>query len=163
MTARATTEQGRAAIKSALRRLVRGLGGQAEAAAATRVSQPQISRYTSQSHPDEHIPLDVLMDLTIDGGDPAVIRTLCRQANGVFVPLPETQAELTNWPEALGAAVQRGADAAAAICTALSDDSRISRQEIVDLEITGKLSHAIEALIVLQSHAKSVLEQEAES
>jgi hypothetical protein len=34
------------------------------------------------------MPLDVLMDLTLDGGPVALIG-LCRMAGGAFVPLPQ--------------------------------------------------------------------------
>ena len=163
MSFRPTTEHDRASLKSAVRRLLRGIGGQEEAAGATRVSQQTLSKYASPSsaHDRDHIPIDVLMDLTIDGDDPTVVRTLCRLANGVFVPLPRSREAITNWPSAVGVAVKRGAEAAEAICTALSDDGQITPQEIEDLEITDKLSRAIEALIVLQTHARSVLDQEA--
>lgn len=91
MTFRPTTDHDRAALKSAFRRLVRSGGGQLEAAQATRVGQQALSRYGSPNHPGEHVPVDVLMDLTIDTDDADVIRAMCRLANGVFVPLPKTQ------------------------------------------------------------------------
>lgn len=52
--------------------------------------------------------------------------------------------------------MKRGADAAEAICTALNDDGQITPEEITDLEILNKLSSAIEALVVLQTYARSV-------
>ncbi|WP_297842850.1 phage regulatory CII family protein [uncultured Roseibium sp.] len=155
MSFRPTSEQDRAALKAAARRLVRSGGGQTEAALATRVGQQHLSRYGSPNHPNEHMPIDVLMDLTIDTDDADVIRTLCRLANGVFVPLPRTSDAVTNWPAAVGKAVKRGADAAEAICTALNDDGQITPEEIADLEILNKLSAAIEALVVLQTYARS--------
>ena len=156
MTFRPTTDHDRAALKSAFRRLVRSGGGQLEAAQATRVGQQALSRYGSPNHPDDHVPVDVLMDLTIDTDDADVIRAMCRLANGVFVPLPKTHGAITNWPAAVGTAVKRGADAAEAICTALNDDGQITPEEITDLEILNKLSSAIEALVVLQTYARSV-------
>lgn len=160
MSFRPTTDHDRAKLKSSVRRLLRSIGGQDEAACATRVGQQTLSKYASRSasHENDHMPIDVLMDLTMDSDDPAVVKTLCRLANGVFVPLPRTQAAITNWPAAVGLAVKSGADAAEAICKALSDDGQISREEIEDLEIPDKLSRAIEALIVLQTHARSVVE-----
>jgi len=156
MSCRPTTEQDRAAIKAAVRRLIRNAGGQTEAAACTRVGQPALSRYGSVTHPDDQMPVDVLMDLTIDADDPDAIRTLCRLANGVFVPQPLARACATNWPAAVGASVRRGAEAAEAICTALNDDGRVTPEEIEDLEIHDKLSAAIEALVVLQTYARTV-------
>lgn len=158
MSHRPTTEQDRSAIKAALRRLLRAVGGQAEAAECTRVGQPAVSRYASVNHPDEHVPVDVLMDLTLDADDPEVIRKLCGLANGVFVPLPRSQNGITNWPAAVGTAVKRGADAAEAICTALNDDGQISVEEIEDLQIGEKLQQAVEALVVLQTYARVVSE-----
>ncbi|MBO6759151.1 MAG: hypothetical protein JJ902_22695 [Roseibium sp.] len=156
MTVRPTTEHDRAALKAAVRALTRACGGQDRAAMATRVGQSTLSRYGSIAHPHEHVPLDVLMDLTIDADDPDVVRTLCRMANGVFVPLPKPSVVPTTWTAALGAAVKSGGEAADTICRALNDDGQITPEEIADFEIIEKLSAAIEALAVLQLYARQV-------
>ncbi|MFC6656543.1 phage regulatory CII family protein [Roseibium salinum] len=143
-------------MKAAFRRLLRDAGGQSEAAAATRVGQQALSRYGSPHHETDHVPADVLMDLTMDADNPEVIRTLCRLAGGVFVPLPATRRNDACWPQELGAMVRSGAEAAESICKALSDDGRISLEEIQDLDIRNKLSAAIEALAVLDGHARQV-------
>ncbi|CTQ53565.1 hypothetical protein LP7551_02089 [Roseibium album] len=161
MSFRPTTHHDHLALKAAFRRLMRKCGGQDEAAEATRVSRHALSRYGNNAHCQEHVPVDVLMDLTIDADDPEVVRALCRLANGVFVPLPRARTSVTNWPAAVGAAVKRGADAAEAICSALNDEGQISPEEIYDQQILDKLSAAIEALVVLQGFARVVSEQEA--
>lgn len=156
MTYRPTTEHDRAAIKAAFRRLLRHAGGQSEAAGATRVGQQALSRYGSPCHENDHVPADVLMDLTMDADNAEVVRTLCRMAGGVFVPLSPSRRDAACWPMQLGAMVRSGAEAAESICKALSDDGRISLEEIQDLDIRAKLSVAIEALAVLDGHAQAV-------
>ncbi|EAV44924.1 hypothetical protein SIAM614_12953 [Stappia aggregata IAM 12614] len=96
------------------------------------------------------------MDLTMDADNPEVVRTLCRMAGGVFVPLQSSRPDDTCWPQQLGALVRSGAEAAESICKALSDDGRVSLDEIHDLDIRAKLSAAIEALAVLDRHAQAV-------
>jgi hypothetical protein len=156
MTHRPTTEHDRAALKAAFRQLMRVGGGGVASSEATRVGQQALSRYGSPNNPEDHAPIDIVADLTIDTDDPVAVRALCRIANGVFVPLPKAQGSVTNWPAAVGTAVKRGADAAEAICTALNDDGQITPEEIADLEILDKLASAIEALVVLQTYARSV-------
>ncbi|MBN8180999.1 phage regulatory CII family protein [Roseibium aggregatum] len=156
MTFRPTTEHDRAAIKAAFRRLLRDAGGQSEAADSTRVGQQALSRYGSPHHETDHVPVDVLMDLTMDADNPEVVRTLCRLAGGVFVPLQAARPDDACWPQQLGALVRSGAEAAESICKALSDDGRVSLEEIQDLDIRAKLSAAIEALAVLDRHAQAV-------
>ncbi len=156
MNSRPTTEHDRAAIKAAFRRLLRDAGGQSEAAGATRVGQQALSRYGSPHHGTDHVPADVLMDLTMDADNSEVVRTLCRLAGGVFVPVPSARRDASCWPRQLGEMVRSGAEAAESICKALSDDGRISLEEIQDLDIRSKLSVAIEALAVLDSHAQLV-------
>ncbi|MBO6758299.1 MAG: hypothetical protein JJ902_18330 [Roseibium sp.] len=156
MSVRPTTDHDRAALKAAVRALIRACGNQEQAAMATRVGQSTLSRYGSIAHANEHIPLDVLMDLTMDADDPNVVRLMCRLASGVYVPLPKPSLVPRNWTAALGAAVKSGGEAADTICRALNDDGQITPEEITDFEVVDKLSAAIEALAVLQIYAAQV-------
>ena len=115
MTNRPTTDHDRAALKAAFRKLMRAGGGGVAVSEATRVGQQHLSRYGSVNHPNDHAPLDVVADVTIDSDDAVVVRALCRLANGVFVPLPRASAAVPNWPAAVGTAVKRGEAGALAL------------------------------------------------
>lgn len=163
---RPSDDQARLALKTALRAQVRACGGQEAAADVTRVGQQTLSRYCAASHPNEHVPVDILLDLVLDTGDPAVLRRLCQLAGGAFVPLSEFGTETgpragSNatpgfWTKALLEAVGRGGEAAAKLSTALADDGEISVHEITELHIRESLSGAIEALLVLDRFAAKV-------
>lgn len=166
MSARPTSDKARAELKAAVRAQVLASGGQSSAADITRVSQQTLSRYGSINHPDEHAPIDVLLDLILDTGDAVVLRRLCQLAGGAFVPLSEfgieagpragSNAPPDFWTKALLEAVGRGGEAAAKLSTALADDGDISADEINDLNIRASLSGAIEALLVLDRFAAKV-------
>lgn len=167
---RPSSEQARLALKTALRAQVRACGGQEAAADSTRVGQPALSRYASPHHPNEHVPVDVLLDLILDTNNPSVLQRLCRLAGGAYVPLSEfgagtgpegrADAKPAIWTKALLDAVGRGGKAADALSTALADDGEISAQEITDLNIRECLAGAIEALVVLDRFAAVVQEGE---
>lgn len=166
MSARPTSDQARAALKAAVRVQVRACAGQEAAASVTRVSQQTLSRYGSINHPDEHAPIDVVLDLVLDTGNAAVLQRLCQLAGGAYVPLSEFGADATPragsnappdfWTKALLEAVGRGGEAAAKLSTALADDGDISATEIYNLNIRASLSGAIEALLVLDRFAAKV-------
>lgn len=166
MSARPSSDADRLALKAAFRAQMRACGGQEAAADVTRVGQPALSRYGAASHPNEHAPLDILLDLVRDTGNPVVLQRLCRLAGGAYVPLsgfgadagPRGGSNATPgfWTKALLEAVGRGGRAADALSTALADDGDISAREITDLEIRESLAAAIEALLVLDRFAASV-------
>lgn len=136
------------------------------AADVTRVEQQTLSCYCAASHPNEHVPVDILLDLVLDSGDPAVLRRLCQLAGGAYVRLSEFGAKAgpragTNatpgfWTKALLEAVGRGGKAADALSTALADDGDISVHEITEPHIRESIAGAIEALLVLDRFAANV-------
>jgi hypothetical protein len=158
---RATSDHQRAALKQAVRRQVRAMHGQEAAAAVTRVSPQTLSDYgnaRTPRHADVHIPLDVLADLTIDGGPVALVE-ICRVLGGSFVPLPEP-GDGTVWAMEVGEAVRRGGNAAAGLCQALADDGDVSVEEIRDGAILERISEAIDAYARLLRHCQDVIAEE---
>ncbi|SDT96700.1 hypothetical protein [Stappia sp. ES.058] len=159
---RPTSDHQRAAIKGLARRQVQACHGQESAASITRVGGQTLSDYgnaRTEKYRDIHMPLDVLMDLTLDGGPVALIG-LCRMAGGAFVPLPQP-GEGSAWAVEVGEAVRKGGDAAARICAALADDGKVDAAEIAEHAILDHLAEAIDALVRLKSHAAQVLEDDA--
>lgn len=77
--ARPTNEDDRLALKAAARRQTKASGGQEAASAITRVQHQTISRYGNPEHDQDHMPVDVVVDLTRDSGEPFLIREMARQ------------------------------------------------------------------------------------
>ena len=161
-TSRATSDHQRAALKGLVRRQVKACHGQESAASITRVGAKTLSDYGNAhtaKYADIHMPLDVLMDLTLDGGPVALIG-LCRMAGGAFVPLPQP-GEGSAWAVEVGEAVRKGGDAAARICAALADDGKVDASEIAEHAILDHLAEAIDALVRLHRHAQDVAKEGA--
>ena len=118
---RASSDKDRARLKLAVRRQVKACGGQESAASITRVGPQTLSDYgnsLTDRHRDTHCPLDVLLDLTLDGGPVALVE-LCRIAGGVYVPLPTTGAA-SDWAREIADVAREGGEAVARLCEALS-------------------------------------------
>ena len=161
-TSRATSDHQRAALKGLVRRQVKACHGQESTASITRVGAKTLSDYGNAhtaKYADIHMPLDVLMDLTLDGGPVALIG-LCRMAGGAFVPLPQP-GEGSAWAVEVGEAVRKGGDAAARICAALADDGKVDASEIAEHAILDHLAEAIDALVRLHRHAQDVAKEGA--
>ena len=159
---RATSDHQRAALKGLVRRQVKACHGQESAASITRVGAKTLSDYGNAhtaKYADIHMPLDVLMDLTLDGGPVALIG-LCRMAGCAFVPLPQP-GEGSAWAVEVGEAVRKGGDAAARICAALADDGKVDASEIAEHAILDHLAEAIDALVRLHRHAQDVAKEGA--
>lgn len=163
MSFRPSTHGARQALKAALRAVLRAAGGQDVASDVTRVKQPQLSRYASPTHENEHAPLDVVLDLTLETGNTAVLQLLCRQAGGVFVPLPDTNKTPMIWTKAVFEAVGRNGTAVDAFGRALADDGDVSAQEIREMKIREHLARLLETVVLLDRYAEQVLEDEETS
>ncbi|MBA5778225.1 hypothetical protein H2509_13940 [Stappia sp. F7233] len=156
--ARPSSENERRALKSAVRMQLRQCGGQDSAASITRVSQQQLSAYgnaDNERHENEHMPIDVLLDLTLDAG-PVALTEICRLSGGAFVQLPSTHSDGV-WAAEIGRAVKEGGEAAAKLCEALATGGTITAEEIRELDIVREISEAIEALIALRQHCNRVI------
>lgn len=161
---RASSDHQRAALKQAVRRQLRAMHGQEAAAAVTRVTGPTLSDYANALNPrctDMHMPIDVLADLTLDGGPVALVE-ICRVLGGAFVELPDAQIGGV-WAAEVAEAVRRGGEAAGGLCLALADDGEVSAKEIADGDIIALMSGAIDAFVTLRSHCMRVLEVEGQA
>lgn len=156
---RASSDHQRAALKQAVRRQLRAMHGQEAAAAVTRVTGQTLSDYANAQTPrcaDMHMPLDVLADLTLDGGPVALVE-ICRVLGGTFVALPDVERG-GQWAVEVAEAVRRGGEAAGGLCQALADDGEVSADEIAVGDIIRLLSGAIDAFVTLRSHCERVVE-----
>ncbi|MBA5778240.1 hypothetical protein H2509_14015 [Stappia sp. F7233] len=155
---RATTDYHRSALKQAMRRQVRRMHGQEAAAAITRVSGQTLSDYGNADNPrhaDTHCPVDVMLDLTLDGG-PVLLSEICRLAGGSFVPLPRPDAD-AEWAREIAAAVRECGEAASVLCLALGNGGTVTADEIREMGIMQELSEGIDALCTLRAHCERVM------
>lgn len=150
----------RCGLKAAVRRLLEAFGGQVQAAEATRVAQQALSRYASLNHPTDHMPVDVVMDLSRDSGSTAVIREMCRQMNGVFVSLPEVDAiSASRFEIDMARALVRVCEVQSTLARTMADSVRGTETDFS--EVLPVLSGAIEALIEMRQQITHTTRKEA--
>lgn len=164
---RPSNEHQRAALKRASAHQVRQAGGQEAAAALTRVGRQTVQTYCSAAadHADVYMPLDVLLDLTLDAvardEAPVLLREICALSGGAYVAGPGASGAAADWGRLLALTVGSGGAAAAAVCQALADDGQVSADEVRFLSIRELLSAAIDNLSALRARADQLLEREA--
>ena len=73
-------------IKIAAKRQTQASGGLESAATVTRVRASTLSHYQNQNDKD-HMPVDVLVDLTRDSGNPALLRYIAHACGYDLVPM----------------------------------------------------------------------------
>jgi len=92
--ARGDISSGEKALALATKRAIEAAGGLDPCAAETAIGRSQLSRCGSVNERDS---ISIRDAVTIDllgqrsDGHPFIVRALCRQVGGVFVPLPEPQ------------------------------------------------------------------------
>lgn len=84
---RLSTELCRAALKTAVKRLVAAVGGQEAAASVTRVVASKLNEYGSAQMSLRHMPVDVLLDLETCLGAPVVTAELARLQGFALLPV----------------------------------------------------------------------------
>ncbi len=159
--ARASSDKDRARLKLAVKRQIKACGGQESASSITRVGPQTLSDYgnhLTERHHDTHCPLDVFLDLTLDGGVGALVE-LCRLSGGVFVPLPTT-GTAADWAREIGDVAREGGEAVSRLCEALSSGGIITADEIRAMELRREVAEAIEALVAVDRHLLRIEESE---
>lgn len=165
---RPSNEHQRAALKRASAHQVRQAGGQEAAAALTRVGRQTVQTYCSAAadHADVYMPLDVLLDLTLDAVTrdeaPVLLREICALSGGAYVAGPgvggAAAGAASDWGRMLAAVAGQHGEAVAAVCQALADDGQVSADEVRSLRIRDLLSRVIESLTAMRARADQLLE-----
>ena len=158
---RASSDHQRRQLKLAVKRQLKTCGGNESAATITRVGPQTLSDYAnlpSERHRDTHCPLDVFLDLTLDGGPVALVE-LCRLAGGVYVPLPTTGAA-SDWAREIADVAREGGEAVARLCEALAEGGTITAAESRAMELRREVAEAIEALAHVDHRLKRIEEAE---
>lgn len=135
---RPSTEHQRAALKAKTRALVRAAGGVESAASVSRVAKSRMSDGGNPGQPDYFLPLDAVLDLELDTGQP-VVTTALAQMQGYYLeridaaPPPPTINLLRETTEAS----RHLGFWSGAVLSAL-EDGRLSDGELEDLiELAG--------------------------
>jgi hypothetical protein len=79
-------------LKTAARALVHAWGGEARAADACRVSKSTLSEYGNPTHPDRHMPVDVVLALEQGIGEMPVTGHLAAAHHCLLLRLPDEPA-----------------------------------------------------------------------
>ncbi len=87
-------------IKRAARDQVRASGGVDAAARCSRPGMSQLSNYGNNQN-DQHMPADVIADLTQESGEPFVLRALAEMTGFDLVPIEPETADLLELVSAL--------------------------------------------------------------
>ncbi|AXS39782.1 hypothetical protein [Breoghania sp. L-A4] len=157
--ARASTDHQRNALKLAMKRQIKACAGQESAASITRVGPQTLSDYANAANDryrDIQCPVDVLLDLTLDGGPVALVE-LCRLSGGVFVPLPAVGAG-SDWAREIGDVAREAGQAVSRLCEALSTGGTITVDESRDMDLRREVKEAIEALAAVDMHLQHLEE-----
>lgn len=107
-----------AALKTASRALVRGVGGIEAAALVCRYQKSAIAEACSPNVADRTLPLDVVADLERCAGQPVVTRVLAGLAGHALLPLP---APVTAEAAGIARVLARAASVGARFAEAMAD------------------------------------------
>ncbi len=108
------------ALKATTRRLVDACGGQESAASITRVAHQSLSRYRLPERAEDFIPIDVLLDLELDAGEPFVTRALAAR-QGWTITRIEGAVTAGGLHEAVGQISKEAADVIIVVSRGLAD------------------------------------------
>lgn len=120
---RKTTTEMRAALKSAVRRVVSLAGGGDSVQYATRVKAPALSRYgsTGDEHVDNHCPIDVALDLDLEAGQAVILGALAKAQGFELQPISAAVYSDIPWCAKLGAIARQDGMLHGMIGEALAD------------------------------------------
>ena len=142
-------------LKTKVRALIRECGGQEAAATLSRIASHQaFGRYGRPREP-EGMPVDVVVDLEAEVGEPIVTRELADLAGYVLVPLPPAEAD-PEWVRDLSAMMTAAGETMRGIGEALADDGAVSPDEIDRLGLLDDVQKAMGALANLQAALRAI-------
>lgn len=145
------------ALKAAVRRSIRGAGGQEAACHETRIRHHSTMGQYGRPQDAQHCPIDVAVDLDRAAGEPHILRAMAGELGYVVIPLAPAHAR-PEWMAHLSAIARETGQAMAALADALEDDGRIDLAEVRDLSLRDRL-RAVIAACASADAALAVIEQ----
>lgn len=129
--ARPSTAAQRRALKTAKRHVVRLVGGGLAASLVSRVREAAISKYLAQEMSEVHMPVDVVLDLELDAGHPAITEKLAEMQGFALVRVTRGSAKPITIHE-IGQLMRGSSEASAAALDALAD-GKFTAAEVRDV------------------------------
>ncbi|BCP53822.1 hypothetical protein K32_24390 [Kaistia sp. 32K] len=96
------TEEDRAKLKTAFRRLLKAAGGDESAASITRCGHQRLNKYGLATEQDTYSPIDILLDLERDVGEPVVLAVYADLLGYQLVPKKSVAADAQALGQHLG-------------------------------------------------------------
>lgn len=124
---RASSEHDRLALKAAVARALKLAGGSASFQHSTRLHESNLSRAASPHAEDQHLPLDVALDLDREAQAPVILSELARILGYALKPLKDDAAGSLALPEAIE--MMSAAHKASATVLAALEDGNVSTAE----------------------------------
>ncbi|MEK9722111.1 MAG: phage regulatory CII family protein [Rhodospirillaceae bacterium] len=160
MSDRPSSETERNALKSAFRLLLKRAGGQESAAFVTRGAHQSLNRYGNPSIPEIHAPIDVVVDLERDVGEPIVTRRLADLAGFVLFAKPPANAD-PDWVARLGRLAKEVGEAMARIGEAVASGGTVTAEESRRLELRREIAEGLSALAAIDHVLREVEAKES--
>lgn len=142
-------------LKSSFRRMVRHLGGQEAAASLTRADHQRIGRY-GRPHETMQSPIDVIVDLETEAGEPFVTRRLAEAQGYTIVRRPAIDRSGDLDARDLGGIAKETGEAVAALGQIIAGGA-ITPQVIQHMNLRREIREAIEALTAVDAGIAAIL------
>lgn len=151
MKVRRSSEQTRLSLIGAVRHALTVAGGGESFQHATRVNAGTLCKYASPEWPDNHMPIDVALDLDLDIGEPVCARALAAaQGYELVAQVKPSNASGVTPLSSLSGLAREHADLIGAICAGTADgiitenERRSIRKEAYELQ--SEVSRLLAAL-----------------
>ena len=133
-------------LKTAVRALLHGSGGEARAAEYCRVSKSTLSEYGNPTYPDRHMPVDVVLALEEHAGEMPLTGHMAAAHDCLLLRLPETDGA-PDWLLHLTRIGKEAGDVFNRAGEYLADDGEIDETEApLLLREVDELLHAVAAM-----------------
>ena len=133
------------ALKTAVRLIIQRLGGLEAAATCTRVGKSNLSEYGAPTHPDRHMPADVILDLETIAGEPIITAALARMQGYRLEPV--TQRETGDLVTPVQRLMRGAADLSGQLLDALADNVITADERDAMLAIATQARQAADAVM----------------
>ncbi|MDX3885569.1 MAG: hypothetical protein QHC65_14200 [Sphingomonas sp.] len=148
------------ALKRASAEVVKGVGGYEAAAGFCRLGKTRLGQVCSTAHPDEFMPLDVLLDLEPLAKDrpgwPHVTRMLAKAQGFELFREPEVEPELGDWHEQMGELAEHSGAITSGLCAALKTDRRVTPNEVTEFGLIEQVDALIADAVKLRAMLRQV-------
>lgn len=148
------------ALKTRFRQLVDEFGGAEQAATRTRVGATALYNYGNLNSPDNYPPIDVIMDLERDCGQPVVTRELANASGYLMIEHLSVAPSVDKIAVALAAVGRESSDVFALAAKNMAD-GKVSPQEAQAL--LRQVDEGITALIAFAAMLRPIADHKRDA